>query len=306
MEHINTDQTNFKIEDKRMNKTSETSQPTAIILADHALQGDLKTIFGENEIASLIVAGVTILDHVLMELRDLGFEQCIVLAKHSAKKLQARFGRSHRWGMVITVMEYALSKEQVLREYKSLSEPNGLLVLEMDRLRSHCVKSMLDMANQSEYLLFDGVVAGEMAGITLLKHTDADFIINAQPLELVGASINTMRDCSDFHRANFDIVSGVYDGLEPSVQSNSQFGLRQHWASHVHKNSELSAKDNMIERRCQVGSQAKLDSVILNHDVFIESKATVKNSIVMPNSIISNQMPIKDAIVNDGRVFQVH
>jgi len=287
------------------NKVNEI-RPTAIILADHTLQGDLKAVFGESETSSLIVAGFTILDHLIMELRDLGFEQCIILAKRSAKSLQARFGRSKRWGMTITIMDFVLSTEQVLREYKSLSEPNGLLVFEMDRLRSHCVKNFLEKAEESEYTLIDGVVDGEKVGISLLKHSNADFIINSMPLELDNINISPMLDCRDFHRSNFDIVSGAYKGLEPSVQYNSQYGLRQHWASHVHKKSDLSQTNNMIERRCEIGKRASLDTVILNHDVYIEGKAKLKNSVVMPNSIISNQMPIKDAIVNEGRVFQVH
>ncbi|MBX2847054.1 MAG: hypothetical protein KTR16_01945 [Acidiferrobacterales bacterium] len=289
-----------------MNTQAKQNRPTAIVLADHSLQGNLKTVFGETEVASLVVAGYTILDHLLMELRDLGFEQCIVLAKQSAKQLQARFGKSQRWGMTITVLEYSLTKDQVLREYKSLSEPNGLLVFEMDRLRSHSVKSLLEMSEDLEYSLFEGTVGGNPIGITYLKHTRADFIINANSIELDGVAFNGLNDCRDFHRANFELVSGLYDGLEPSVQCNSEKGLRQHWASRVHKNSELHANDNMIERRCQVGSRAKLDSVILNHDVYVERDANLTNSVVMANSVISNQLPINNAIVNNGQIFQIH
>lgn len=289
-----------------MDNKATKNLPIAVILADHELQGDLTKVFGEKETSSLMIAGFTVLDHLLMELRDLGFEQCIILAKQSAKNLQARFGRSQRWGMTITVMDFVLSKDQVLREYKSLSEPNGLLVFEMDKLRSHCVNSFLEKAIESEYSLLEGIVGDQRVGMTLLKNTKADFIINIKQLELEGATMSRIVNCQDFHRANFDIMAGVYQGLEPSVQHNSQSGLRQHWASHVHKKSNILTKDNMIERRCQVGSRASLDSVILNHDVYIESQAQLSNSVVMPNSIISNQMPINDAIVNQGRVFQIH
>lgn len=289
-----------------MNMRNKQNQPTAIILADRTLSGNLKTVFGETEMASLVVAGYTILDYLLMELRDLGFDQCIVLAKQSAKKLQARFSKSQRWGMTITIMDFALSKDQVLREYKSLSEPNGLLVFEMNRLRGHCVKRFLELANKSDYSLFEGVVSGQAMGITFLKQTNADFVINAKSIELEGLVFNDIKNCRDFHRANFELIAGNYDGLDPSVRRNSELGLRQHWASKVHKNTKLHSKENMIERRCQIGSNARLESVILNHDVLIEHDAKIRNSIVMPNSVISNQMPIKNAIVNDGQVFQIH
>jgi len=289
-----------------MNSTNKLNRPTAIILADHTLSGNLKEVFGETELASLMVAGYTILDHLLMELRDLGFEQCLIMAKQNAKKLQARFGKSQRWAMAITVMDFSLTKEQVLREYKSLSEPNGLLVFEMNRLRGHCVEQMLVNANSNEYSLVEGVVRGQEIGVTYLKSSSSDFIINAKQIELEGVSLNSMLDSRDFHQANFELVRGSCGGLEPSVQCNLESGLRLHWASRVHKTSTLSANENMIERRCQVGSLAKLNSVILNHDVLIERQSQLHNSIVMPNNVISNQVPISNAIVNDGQVFQIN
>jgi len=289
-----------------MQTKTKMNLPTAVILADHSLSGSLKTVFGDSDTSSLMIAGFSILDHCLMELQDLGFEQCIILATHNAKQLQARFGRTNRWGMTITIIDVALSREQVLREYKSLSEPNGMLVIEMDRLRSHCVKSYLEKCDESEYSLLEGITNNKRLGLTLLKNTDADFIINTHCIDLDDVTINRINDCQDFHRANFDIVDGVYNGLEPSVQHNSQTGLRQHWASHVHKRTKLVPDHNMIERHCQLGSRASLDSVILNHDVYIESRTKLKNTVVMPNAIISNQIPIKDAIINEGRVYQIN
>lgn len=286
------------------NKEYET--PTAIILADQPLDEGLKAIFGETEKSSLIIAGHSVIDHLLMELRDLNFKQCIILAKESAQYLQEKLGKTKRWGMTITVMELSISKEQVLREYKSMSEPHGLLVFEMDRLRNHCVQDFLDKASVCEYSLVEGVSSGNRSGITLLKNTSADFIINAMPIELEQLRMTSLATVRDFHQANFAVVSGLYAGLEPSVQHNTRFGRRQHWASRVHKSSNVIEQDLMIERRCQIGRKATLDSVILNHDVFIEHNALLENTIVMSNSVVSNQQPIRNAIVNDGVVFQVH
>lgn len=285
---------------------TDNKMPTALILADQLLDSGLKKIFSEVEKSSLMIAGYSVIDHLLMELRDLNFQQCIVIAKGSAKKLQANLENTKRWGMTITVMEYSLSKEQVLREYKSLSEPNGLLVLEMNKLRSHCVKDFLDQAASSEYSLLEAVSSGVKSGMTLLKHSESDLIINAMPIELEGLVFNPLSTSRDFHQANFDVVSGLYKGLEPSVQHNSKLGRRQHWASHVHKHSRLVEDELMIDRHCQVGKEASLDSVILNHDVFIERNAQLENTVVMPNSVVSNQQQIKNAIVNDGVVFQIH
>jgi len=49
----------------------EKNKPVAIILADKPLSSNLETIFGKQDISSLMIAGNTIIEHVLMELQDL-------------------------------------------------------------------------------------------------------------------------------------------------------------------------------------------------------------------------------------------
>ena len=207
--------------------------------------------------------------------------------------------------MTINVMKLSLNKEQALREYKSLSEPNGLLVIEMNQLRSHCIEDFLNQAQKSDYLLLEGIASENRAGITLLKSTTSSFIINPMPIHLSKLKVNSLITSHDFHCANFDVVSGVYAGLEPSVQHNSNIGRRQHWASYTHKRSELKKDNLMIEKHCRIDKNSTLDSVILNHDVFIAQNTSLKNTIVMPNTIIAKKHTIKNAIVNNGNVYMV-
>jgi len=114
----------------------------------------------------------------------------IVLARQNADQVQTLIGDTRRWGINITVMNYSLTKDQVLREYKSLSSPNGLLIVEVDRLRSRCIERFLSQSEVSDYSLLEARTAEQRLGITLLKANDSDFIINAMPIELNDVTIN--------------------------------------------------------------------------------------------------------------------
>jgi len=296
--------TNFPLE-LNMKPYSKIAQPVAIVLADKPLTNDLETIFGRQELSSLMIAGNTVIEHVLMELQDLKVQECIVLARENASQIQTLIGDTRRWGINITVMNYSLTKDQVLREYKSLSSPNGLLIVEVDRLRSRCIKLFLDQATLSDYSLLEAQSAKHPLGITLLKANDSDFIINAIPIGLNDVVVNPLRTTRDFHQANFDVVASNFPGLEPSVHINSTIGQRQHWASHVHTQPNHYSADMMIERHCMVGKDVSLKSVILNHDVYVEKNAHIENTIVMPHAIISAQRPIKNAIINEDMIYQL-
>lgn len=286
-------------------KNQTTTRPTAIILADNPLSDDLKSIFERKEKSTLMIAGHTLIEHVLMELQDLNFEQCIILSKGDAAEVQKLVGDSKRWGMSINVMDYSLSLGHILREYKSLSESSGLLVLEADRLRSHCVEGFLAAANTSNYNLIEGTYQQQRVGITLLKHTNSDLIINAMPIEIKALTTNTLCTTRDFHRANFDVMADRFTGLVPSVRHNSTLGTRQHWASKVHKRSNVDSSNVMIDRHCRVGRGVRLSSVILNHNVYVESNMCLENSIVMPNSIVDGHHSVKNAIISEDRVFSI-
>lgn len=288
-----------------MKPNSKNTKPVAIILADQPLGAELQTIFGRQDLSSLAVAGTSIVEHVLVELRDMKIHECIVLARENATQIQSQIGDVRRWGMNITVMKHSLSKEQVLREYKALSQPNGLLVIEANCLRSHCIKEFLNQAGNSEYSLLEAQSKGQAIGVSLLKATTADFIINAMPVELDKIMICQLNSTHEYHQANFDVVMGKYRGLEPCVQINSTVGQRQHWAANVHAKSKTYQGNVMIDRHCRVSKDVSLKTVILNHDVYVERNVSLENTIVMPNVIISAGKPIKNAIVNEDMVYQI-
>ena len=297
--------------------TTQGGAPTAIVLAGQLVQEELKDVFGCLEYASLIVAGKTVVEHILLELQELGVEQCFVLAGENAEEIQKLVDRDGRWGMVVTVMNYVRSVDEVLREFKSLCESSGLLVIEADRLRGFCLKEFLKQAAESEYSLLEAKFGSLCSGITLLKPTSADFITNAMPIYLHDIEVNNLNTASDFHKANFDVMSGVYQGLEPSVMLNGQLGRRQHWASHVStpgiaaslgfasNDSQMDWEDVMIERHCQIGRQVSMNSVIINHGVYVEAQSELENAVVMPKSIVSSTRELSNCIVHRDAVFDL-
>ncbi|RBP51415.1 hypothetical protein [Arenicella xantha] len=288
-----------------MNNEERLIRPTAIVLADDMVGSDLASIFSGYGKASLMVAGYSVIEHLLMELEDLGFDQCLVLAKNDARRIQTLIGDTRRWGMSINVMDYQLSTDQVLSEYQSLGDPNGLLVINLDRLRSHCVDQFLTEANRSEGRLLAATAKGQLLGLTLLKPHASNVMVNAAPIELIDVVVNSLSSAGDFKAANFSVVSGDLAGLLPSVHHNSRVGRRQHWEAYVHRRAVLVPKEVMIERRCRIAKNASLDTVILNRDVLIGPNVSLTDTIVMPNSIVSTLRPIHGAIVNKGVVYQV-
>lgn len=296
---------NHPTEGDIMNKQHQTPRPTAIILVNELVTPQLQRIFGEAETSSLMIAGHSLIEHTLIELRDLNFEQVIILARHDAKRIQTLIGNTQRWSMTINVMQYRLDKKQVLQDYQPLGEPNGLLIIELDRLRSHCIGDFLTKSEESDYLLLEATSASEPLGITLQKHSSTNFIINAMGIELGDLKSTTLKTTYDFHKANFDVVSGHYLGLEPSVNLHTQTGHRQHWSSYLHKQSCIDSRTSMIERDCHIGRHTNLDSVILNHDVYIEQDSSLKNTIVMPNAVIAKNNNVQNAIINNGSVYTV-
>lgn len=288
-------------------KTNDSNQllPTAVVLADKLVYGELSEIFGKVESSSLIIAGKTVVDHTLLELQALGFEQCIVLAGNNSQEVQTSVNNNNYQGMSVNVMNYACTTEQVLKEFNTISDPCGMLIIESDKIRGHCISTFLAQVELSDYSLLEAKDSFGSLGLTMLKKTTSDFIMSPMPVILHGIKINHLQTASDFHVANFEVVAGGFPGLEPSVAISARRGRRLHSDSSFLSESEVDWREVMIERNCRVGNSVSLDSVILNNDVYVESHASIKSTIVMPHSIVSARFPLNNSIVNEGIVYRL-
>lgn len=280
-------------------------QPNAIILAGEPLENDLSTIFGKRETASLMIGGTMLIEHTLRELQDLNFSQCIVLAKDNASEIHALVNGSKHWGMNIEVMNYTPSKTELLREFKSMSQPNGLLLIEANKLRSRSVAQFLKQCNQTDYPLHEATSSNSELGLTYLKPSNADLIITARPIKMPDVNVNSFLTTYDFHRANMDLITGKYAGLESSVSSHLIGPRLQHWSAKVDKRSNINQASVMIDRKCRIERNVSMDAVVLNHGVYVEKNVTLQNTIVMPNAVIPANQDIRNSIVDGDRIYSV-
>ncbi|MBL4672532.1 MAG: hypothetical protein JKX81_09760 [Arenicella sp.] len=287
-------------------KLETVKRPTAIILASQLIEGNLQTIFGKRETASLMIAGATVIEHVLDELQDLNFAQCFVLAGDNAHEIHAVVMGLQHWGMKIEVMNYSLSRDQVLRDFKSMSQPNGLLVIEANQLRSESIKEFLNLSDQTDYLLYSAMRSKKSLGLTYIKPSNADWIINARPIEMSQVVINPLQTTKDFHRANIDVVLGKYRGLESSVSCHATGRQLRHWSAKVDKRAIVDRSGVMIDRLCKVERNVSLSSVVLNHNVYVARNTMLKNTIVMPNAVISSNQNIRNSIIHGDTVYQIY
>jgi len=207
--------------------------------------------------------------------------------------------------MNIEVMSSPLRKEEILREYKSMSEPNGLLLIEANKLRSHSVKQFLEVCNNTDYLLYDAVNSNDKLGLTYLKPSSASFIINPKLVELNQVKLSPLRNIQDFHQANIELIKGKYTGLDSSVSYQSIGNRLQHWSAKVHKRTRVEKLSVMIDRRCRVERHVNLNSVVLNRDVYVDRNTTLDNTIVMPDTIIPANHSISNAIIHGENVYRL-
>jgi len=285
--------------------TDNNIQSTAIVLAGHLVNGTLRDVFGKRETASLMIAGCSIIEHILRELDESGFTQCIVLAGNNATEIHSLVNKCRHWRMSTEVVNYLLNTDEVLLEFKSLSQPNGLLVIEANRLRSQSILSFIDECDKTDYVLYKAMGVDGDLGLSYLKPSSSDFIINPKHILMDEVVCNPLENASDFYCANLDLIQGKFTGLHSSVASHSNGSTFQHWSAKVNKRCQLENTSVMIDQKCRVERNVKLNSVILNKKVYVEKNSILENTIVMPNVVIPANQVIRNAIVSDQKVYEL-
>ena len=186
------------------------SLPIVVLLADEIVSDDLKAVYGHMCKASLEIEGKSLLDRSLEELHDLGIEQCIILAGTNAYELSDELDRALYPKMNITIFHYKRALSQVLREFKNLSEPSGMLVLSVSYLLNQHIGVFLSSAEQSEYTLLQAVCEEGNCGLTLLKPTDAEYVQNAMPITIDEFIISKLDTLAELNEVNFNLKCDRY------------------------------------------------------------------------------------------------
>lgn len=275
--------------------------PVVIIMAGnrHAALLPIKSGIADCE---LPVAGRCLLEYCLMELMALGIKQSFIIANENAVNIQSLVGGGERWGMNIEVMQYRTSESEILKNFASLSEPDGLLVVDANKLRGYCMHEFISRARKSKSYLLRARVKRQGLGLTYLKGAGKKKSDKILQLGNAVIAINHMQTLQDYHRANLDVIKGCYAGLVPNAKEG-EFIFKHHH-TFVHKQTKVM-NDVMVGEHCHVSKGAFLSDVVLNGDVYIDSQSRLHNSVVLPKTYIGKKLQIKNAIVCPDKIIQI-
>lgn len=285
--------------------TTPSQAPTTIVLDDYqanmtspqlASIGKLNWLFG----------GKPLVNHVIEELAQLGVDNCFVLTNSNARQLYANIVRVYHWNtrMNIETLNYELDKEAVLRDFDTLANPNGLLIVESHTLRSRVIEQFLQQAQQNDGHCLTAYSNGVDLGLTLLK-AGASKDVTPTKIELQTCTSLSMETCHDFSQANFKLLSGELCGLLPRIAPAKNKPLWQHNRSSLHRSTALH-NHVFIERGSRVDRACRLNNVMINENAYIGKGCDLDNVIVMPNAYVPAQQTIQNAIVCEDQIVSLH
>ena len=275
--------------------------PTAIVLDDfepNLAAAELREL-GK---LSWLFGGKPLVNHVLEELAQIGVQTCFILTRQNAKQLSDNILNVFRWDnrMKIETLNYDLDKEAVLQNFGALANPNGLLVIEGNKIRGRIIKRFLDSTQKLEADCIEAQSHTQSLGLTLLNP-------NASPtpaiatVELENAIYQPLQTCNDFSSANFKLLKGEFPGLYPRLAPINGQSLWQHNRASLHRNTALE-KEIFIERGGRVERSCHLNKVLINRDAYISRGAELDNVILMPNAFVSTKKTISNAIISGDQI----
>ncbi|MFT5137942.1 MAG: GTP:adenosylcobinamide-phosphate guanylyltransferase, partial [Arenicella sp.] len=188
--------------------------PTAIILDD--FESNLPA--AELGKLSWLISGKPLVNHILEELAQIGVHTCFILTKQNAKQLSYSILNVFRWHnrMQIETLDYDLNKEAVLQNFGALANPNGLIIVEGNKIRGPLIQQFLDAAHNIEADCVEAQSNNQYLGLTLLN-PNASTTPTPAKVELETAIYQPLQTCADFSTANFTLLKGGFLGLYPRL-----------------------------------------------------------------------------------------
>lgn len=276
--------------------------PTAIILDD--FEPNLATAelreFGK---LSWLFGGKPLVNHILEELAQIGVQTCFILTKQNAKQLSDNILSVFRWDsrMNIEILNYDLDKEAVLKNFGTLANPNGLLIVEGNKVRGRLIQGFLDKARNIEADCVEAQSNNQPLGLTLLN-AGASAIFTVEKVELENAIYQPLQTCRDFSTANFKLLKGGFPGLYPRLAPINGLPLWQHNRASVHRKTALE-NEVFIERGGRVARACHLNQVLINRDAYVSRGAELDKVILMPGAYVSPNKYISNAIVSGDQII---
>jgi mannose-1-phosphate guanylyltransferase / phosphomannomutase len=279
---------------------------------------DLAPLTEASCLALLSVACKPLIVHTIEALAMAGVTEVIVVVSPCADAVEAALGDGARWGMRL---EYVLAtaKESDERTVDRIRHRLGdeYLLVRGELLRTPIIAEFLERARLVESRSVVATIGGIEAGVRLVRSEasipkeSSNGTANPRPRGegeirsvFPGARLSLLDGLMAFHRANLDVLAGHFAGLiipgrevAPGVRAGRQTSLPA---------SAIKEMPILIGSRCRIADNAELGGeVAISNDVMIDRRATIRSSVVMPNTYIGELVDVSNAIVAGNRLIHV-
>ncbi len=266
--------------------------------------------------ALLPVAGKPLVVHALEALAAAGVKRVLVVVSPHAEAVTAALGGGERWGMSL---EWASSLENesadAVEQRLGARLPGEFLSVRGDVLFTPFLAGFLaEAAKRPDAPTVAAVTAvegGTATGVRLVRagaprplgllgdpeareawrDPDGTAVVEAE-----GAVFSAVESLAAFHRACLDAAAGRFPGLfvpGQEVAVGVRTGRRTRLPLRAVRAWPVFAGD-----RCRVDVEAELlGDVVLCDDVYVDRRASLKSTVVLPHSYVGELVELENAIV---------
>jgi hypothetical protein len=284
----------------------------ALLFADRPGRA-LRPLSNRTAAALLPVAGKPLVVHALEALAAAGVKRVLVVVSPHAEAVTAALGGGERWGMTL---EWASSLENesadAVEQRLGTRLAGEYLSLRGDVLFTPFLSAFLEgAAKLAGAPSVAAVLGGAATGVRLVRAgAPRPLGLLGDPearegwrdpagtavVEVEGAVFSAVESLAAFHRASLDAAAGRFPGLVvpgQEVAVGVRTGRRTRLPLRTVRAWPVFAGD-----RCRVDAEAELlGEVVLCDDVYVDRRASLKSTVVLPHSYVGELVELENAIV---------
>ena len=290
----------------------------AVVFATRALP----QLFPLNEgscDALLSLACKPLIVHTLEALAMASVTEVVIVVSPNAHAVEAALGDGARWGMHF---EYVLATagEPERRSLKRIRHRLGheYLVVRGEMLRTPIIAELLERGRAlTAASVIVATIGGVEAGLTLFRDKSSGNagLLNGpaaapassatkQFAEFPEARFSPVDSLAAFHAANLDVLAKAFRGLLVPGREIAA-GLSVGRLSHLPLDA-VKAAPLLIGARCRIAGDAQLSGrVVVADDCVIDSRATLRDAVIMPNTYVGELVDVTNAIVAGNRLMHI-
>ncbi|HVA67809.1 MAG TPA: NDP-sugar synthase [Candidatus Binataceae bacterium] len=272
---------------------------------------ELAPLTGNTCAAMLRVAGKPLVVYAAEALAMARFGEVMVVVFPFAKQVEKALGNGARWGIHIEYFAAAAgdTPDEVIGWLAAWLGGEDYLVMSGEILRTPVVAEFVEQAMASGADSVAATIGGVLAGLRWVRGgTPGPLRLADNPadpgrapetvrtIEMRNARLSLIESFASLHRANLEAAAGRFPGLIiPGRELTA--GVTVGRKSIVPARS-VKGTPVFVGSRCRIAPDAELmsDSVIAS-GVVIDRRATVRGSVVMPNTYVGELVEVANAII---------